>query len=487
MRARGHAAKDRAGCDVHDASAPRFAQVGEDRLAAVPRGFRVEREGLVPFGVGDVLEVAAGDRYHVQHPGVVHESVDGTELLCGLRRGSLEGREIANIGLDRDGLALLRAYSGRDLLVASAVDVQQRHIRLVRRAVVLVTQLFSLVLGLALAVLTFAGGATELHVIVIAFGLQTSWAISKPALTAMLPALVSRGDLTQAVGLNTLQFMAGQLVGPVIATVVLATGGYAWAFAINAATFLAPIAAMAFLYRRHLAGAVERDGAGAARQRQSLTAYVRSQPWIAFILLAVVMTSAVTEVIRTTAPVLVTQRLGAPSSDAGLVIAAQGLGYVGGIIILTLLRRRDVARTVASFRLVLGGCGLLVAAASTDLAAAAVGVIAIGLGFALCLPVVTAALQSEVPDHVRGRLLSFHQIALLGNRPFTALAAGALAAAFGVPVAFIAATAVVPIGLLAVRAAWRILGAESNPVSAQLAPWKRRRSRSMPIFASALR
>ena len=342
--------------------------------------------------------------------------------------------------------------------------------RLDRRAVVIVTQLFSLVLGLALAVLTFAGGATEVHVIVIAFALQTSWAIAKPALTAMLPALVSRGDLTQAVGLNTLQFMTGQLVGPVIATVVLATGGYAWAFAINAATFLAPIAAMAFLYRRHLAGAVERDGAGAAHQRQSLTAYVRSQPWIAFILLAVVMTSAVTEVIRTTAPVLVTQRLGAPSSDAGLVIAAQGLGYVGGIIVLTLLRRRDVARTVASFGLVLQGCGLLVAAASTEMLVAAIGVIAIGMGFALCLPVVTAALQSEVPDHVRGRLMSFHQIALLGNRPFTALAAGALAAAFGVPVAFIAATAVVPIGLLAVRAAWRILGAESTPVSAQLAP-----------------
>src|SRR5436853_162573 len=214
MRARGHAAKHRARCDVHDASAAGLAQVGEDRLAAVPRGLRVEREGLVPFGVRDVLEVAARDRYHVQHPGVVHESVDGPELLRGLRRCSLECREIADIGLDRDGPALLRADSGRDLLVASAIDVEQRHIRAVRRgsafavgilnfatflpilifslpggvisdrldrrAVVILTQLISLVLGLALALLTFAGGATEVHVIVIAFALQTSWAIAKP-------------------------------------------------------------------------------------------------------------------------------------------------------------------------------------------------------------------------------------------------------------------------------------------------------------------
>jgi len=339
--------------------------------------------------------------------------------------------------------------------------------RLDRRVVVVATQIVSGVVGLALALLAFAGAATEMHVIAVAFLLQTSWAIAKPALTAMLPALVRREELAQAVGLNTLQFMTGQLVGPVLATVVLTTGGYAWAFAINAGTFVAPIVAMAYLYRRGLGGSVQ-QAAGASRRRQSITAYVRSQPWIAFVLLAVVMTSAVSEVIRTTAPVLVTERLGAPSSDAGLVIAAQGLGYVSGILLLTMLRSRDITRTVASFGLVLQACGLIVASAATAMAVAAVAIVVIGIGFALCLPVVTAALQSEVPDHIRGRLMSFHQIALLGNRPFTALAAGALAASFGVPVALLAATLFAPVGLIAVRAAWRNLGAQSDAVSAQV-------------------
>jgi len=251
----------------------------------------------------------------------------------------------------------------------------------------------------------------------------------------------------------------------VLATIVLATAGYAWAFAINAATYLAPVVAMLYLYRRGIGGANVRATAAA---RQGFAAYVRSQPWIAFALLAVVMTSAVTEVIRTTAPVIVTEQLGRPSSDAGLVIAAQSVGYITGIFALTALRHRDLARQIASFGLILEGCGLLIASAATEIAAAAVGIIAIGLGFALCLPVVTAALQAEVPDHIRGRLMSFHQIALLGNRPFTALAAGAIAASFGVPVACLAAVLLVPVGLLAVRAAWRNLGAESTPVSAQV-------------------
>jgi MFS family permease len=339
-----------------------------------------------------------------------------------------------------------------------------------RRAIVIVTQLISGVLGLGLAVLMFAGAATEVHVIATAFALQTSWAIAKPSLTAMLNALVTREELAQAIGLNTLQFMTGQLVGPVLATVVLATAGYAWAFAINAATFLAPILAMVYLYRRGLAGSLERAAGALLLGRQSITSYVRSQPWIAFVLLAVVMTSAMTEVIRTTAPVLVTERLHAPSSEAGLIIAAQSFGYVAGILAFTALRRRGLARPIASFGLVLQGCGLLIASLATEMPVAAVGVAAIGMGFALCLPVVTAVLQSEAPDHMRGRLMSFHQIALLGNRPFTALAAGALAATFGVPVACIAATVLVPIGLLAVRAVWRSVGAQSTPVSAQVIP-----------------
>jgi hypothetical protein len=82
-----------------------------------------------------------------------------------------------------------------------------------------------------------------------------------------------------------------------------------------------------------------------------------------------------------------------------------------------------------------------------------------GVGFSFCFPVVTGALQGEVPDEMRGRLMSLHQMALLGNRPFTALAAGAIAASFGVPVALVAGTLLAPLGIFAIRSAWRRLDA----------------------------
>jgi hypothetical protein len=87
----------------------------------------------------------------------------------------------------------------------------------------------------------------------------------------------------------------------------------------------------------------------------------------------------------------------------------------------------------------------------------------VGGGFSWCFPVLTGVLQTEVPDAVRGRLLALHQMAHLGNRPFAALAAGAIAAAFGAPVACLAGVLLAPAGLFAVRSAWRRLDHSTAP------------------------
>ncbi|HET8569011.1 MAG TPA: MFS transporter [Candidatus Limnocylindria bacterium] len=324
-----------------------------------------------------------------------------------------------------------------------------------RRAIVVATHAASGALSLALAGLIAAGAATEVHVIAVMFLLQTSWAVAKPSLTAMVPALVRRDEVPEAVGLNTLQFLAGQLAGPLVAVVVLGTWGYAAAFAANALTYAGPVLAMAFLARRGLgAGAASRAREAA---RAGAAAFIRAEPWVLAALLAVVVTSALLEVIRTLAPVIVAERIGAPTNEAGVIIAAQSFGSVLGIALLAPLRRRDLSRASAAAGLALQAAGLVAVSGATSMPAAVASVLAVGMGFGLSFTVVTSALQTEVPDALRGRLMSLHQMALLGNRPFTALAAGALAATFGVPAAALAAVAFAPLGLAAVRSAWHRL------------------------------
>ena len=335
-----------------------------------------------------------------------------------------------------------------------------------RRRVVVVTHVISFVISAVLALLMIAGAANELHVMATAFLLQTSWTLAKPSSSAMLPELMPRAQLREAVGLNTLQFMIAQLAGPVLATILLTTSGYGWAFSINAFTFVGPIVAMLYLWSRGIGGQPARTPGREPTEARSAVAYLRSQPWITAVLVGVVATSAVLEVIRTLSPALVTTRLGGASSEAGLIVAAASVGMVLGILASVPLGRRGHARAMAPVGLAMQFVGLFLLAIATNLVVAGVAVALVGWGFSFCFPVLTSAIQTEVPDAVRGRMLAFHQMAHLGNRPFAALAAGAIAASFGVGAACLAAMLLAPLGLAAVRQAWRGLDEQAEPVGA---------------------
>lgn len=341
-----------------------------------------------------------------------------------------------------------------------------------RRRIVVAGHVISGTIAAILAVLAFAGVAREIHVIVAAFALNTIYAITKPAIVSLLPALVPREDLTEAVGLNALQFIFGQMIGPTMAALVIATSGVEWAFAINAVTYLGPIVSMAYLYATDLggrAGPERRRSRGAAAPPGGSIAYLRGERWILALLLGVVACSAPLEVIRTLSPALVVEGLGEPESSAGLIVAAQSAGSALALLVFVPIRRRGRSREAAAVGLLVQAVGLAMTGLAPNLGVASIAVGLVGFGFSLSFPVLTGAVQAEVPDEVRGRVMAFHQMSHLGNRPFVALAIGALATMFSAQVAVVAGVLLAPLGLVATRIAWRRLR-DHDPKAAQAGP-----------------
>ena len=330
-----------------------------------------------------------------------------------------------------------------------------------RRRIVIVTHILSGILAAALAAVTFAGLATETHLIVVFFALNTSYAIGKPSIIALLPGLVPRDEVTDAVGLNTLQFILGQVTGPLIAAVVMATAGAGWAFTINALTFLGPILSMVYLQRRGLGGRADAATTRGGEPATSVSAgtFVREQRWVLALLTGIVAVSAPLEVIRTLSPAIVVEGLDQSESAAGLVVAAQGMGSALALAVFVPMRRRGWSRQMVALGLILQAVGLTGTAFAPTLAVVLVAVGLVGFGFSLCFPVLTGTLQLEVPDAVRGQVMAFHQMAHLGNRPITALLVGGLATILGAQHAVLVGVALAPIGLFATRRAWRRLAA----------------------------
>jgi MFS family permease len=330
-----------------------------------------------------------------------------------------------------------------------------------RRRIVIWSHVLSGLLAAALAVVTFLGLASEIHLILVFFALNTAYAIAKPSIIAMLPGLVPRDELTDAVGLNTLQFILGQISGPIIAAIVMATAGAGWAFTINALTYLGPIASMVYLQHRGLGLRQDEPLSKDGRPVPALRAgtFIREQRWVIALLAGIVSVSAPLEVIRTLSPAIVVEGLHQPDSTAGVIVAAQSVGSALALAVFVPMRRRGWSRHMVAVGLILQAVGLVGTAMAPILAVAIVAVSLVGFGFSLCFPVLTGTLQLEVPDAVRGRVMAFHQTAHLGNRPITALVVGGLAAAVGAQQAAIAGAILAPLGLIATRRAWRILAA----------------------------
>jgi MFS family permease len=113
-----------------------------------------------------------------------------------------------------------------------------------RRRLMLVTQTVMAVFSATLAVLTWHGLRVVWPVYAIAAASAAAGAFDLPARQALIPNLVPREHLANALSLNTIMFQIAAVAGPAAGGIVIATAGVAWAYAFDAASFLVVIAAL---------------------------------------------------------------------------------------------------------------------------------------------------------------------------------------------------------------------------------------------------
>ncbi len=289
------------------------------------------------------------------------------------------------------------------------------------RRVVMVNQSISLLIATLLTVLSGIGALNAPLLIVMAGCLGSAYALAKPGLTALLPNLVDRKDLAHATAVNNLQFNFGQVAGSSLSALILTLSGPTVAFGLNAASFLGPITAMWVMRAVDLG---QRKGKLRGSGLEGLR-FAMHTPAILILLSGVALSDAAVEALRTLAP-----DLSHPPARAGVLITCYGIGATVGLVSFGRLSRHlDPIRMLwLAF-----GCqaaGMAALAVTNNFEVLCISAPPIGFGFALNIPVLTAALQLTSPDEMRGRISSLFSMVHLGLRPFFALLAGALAAVF---------------------------------------------------------
>ncbi|MHB8399051.1 MAG: MFS transporter, partial [Candidatus Limnocylindrales bacterium] len=169
---------------------------------------------------------------------------------------------------------LLTLYAGA---LADSVD---------QRRLLLGTQVALAILAAILAILDQAHAIEFWHVLVLAVLAGVANALASPAFQAIVPALVDRSTLGNAIALNSAQFNLARIVGPAIAGVLIGIAGEAASFWLNAASFAAVIVALLAI-RMPTQATFERARAGLWSNLGEGIDYVRERrPLMALLLLA---------------------------------------------------------------------------------------------------------------------------------------------------------------------------------------------------------
>ncbi len=299
--------------------------------------------------------------------------------------------------------------------------------RIDRLRMLIVTQILTAgTLTIAFA-LTMSGLVRLEHLLVLAALSNTFRAFDEPSRMALVPQLVERDRLANAIALGSIPWQAGRMIGPSITGILIAAFGGAIGFGLAA---LASYTALALYSRLRLRGT-----ASAGTGQRVLAQFVEGLSFVAhnFVFSCLIALALFNSLFAmsylTLLPIFADAYFHAGSTGYGLLNAAHGTGaLVGSLTVATiahLILRKGTALLVGAA--CVGGL-LIVFSFSPGMGLALPILVLVGFCNTFYLMQVSTFLQQKVPDHLRGRVMSLYSLCW-NLLPLGGLLAGALAAA----------------------------------------------------------
>jgi MFS family permease len=305
-----------------------------------------------------------------------------------------------------------------------------------RRRILLTSQFIQLSSAFLLAALIWQNLVHVWMILTLSFVVGLAQSFGGPAYQALVPTLVDRKDLTNAVALNSIQFNLARVIGPVLAGIAFYKLGAAACFGLNGLSFIAVIFAILALKGGGLVAGGKHEPV-----LDSLKTGLKTV-WNARQLRGVVGMSFAGSFcampLLTLLPVMVKDVFHEDAKGYSTMLAAFGIGAIAGAIGVanfSHVRRKAIIAiaTQMTFALLMAGFAL-----SRRVALSTALLVAAGAALMVIFAMFMTLVQSNVEDHLRGRVVSIYSLAFRGAMPVGNLAAGIGASLFGAPAVLVA-------------------------------------------------
>jgi len=299
-----------------------------------------------------------------------------------------------------------------------------------RRRLLIGSQYVQMVSAFLLMGLVLTGVARIQYILALSFLTGLAQAFGGPAYQSLIPSLVPRADLPNAIALNSIQFNLARVVGPLLAGLALAAWGTAVCFGLNGASFIVVIVALMWLRVRHTPPTTRSP---LLEELRSGLSYMWQEGTLVTLTALAFISTFFGLPLLTFLPIFAQDVFHQAASQYAVMMAFSGAGAVlGALVVAGLGRFRHMGLTLLLVQIVFG---LLISgfAISRVLWVSYALLFLAGMALIMMFSLIASLVQLIAPDHLRGRVVSIYMVAFRGGMPLGSLVGGYIASLTSAP------------------------------------------------------
>jgi len=303
--------------------------------------------------------------------------------------------------------------------------------RVDRRRILLASQIVQMGTAFLLAILIGFGHVRVWHILVCSFVTGTAQSFGGPAYQALVPNLVKKHDLSNAIALNSIQFNLARVIGPVLGGLALTQLGATWCFGLNGISFVAVIISLMLL---RVSFVPEPSDEPILESMKKGFQFIRKQGAMeALIVLAFLMTALGIPMI-TFLPVFAKDVFHQGASAFTVFLSVSGIGSVVGALVVAGIGNIRQKGLMTLIMLVCLGGGIFGFAISKNFLLSCLLLFVSGMALIAVFSMISSLVQLITTEEMRGRVMSVYHVAFRGGMPFGSLVTGWLVPVYSAPV-----------------------------------------------------
>jgi len=309
-----------------------------------------------------------------------------------------------------------------------------------RRHMMLMSQVVQMTAAFVLAGLVYVEAIRIWHILTLSFITGCAQAFGGPAYQTLVPTLVTKEHLPNAIALNTIQFNLARIIGPIFAGAALATFGMVMCFGMNGISFLFVIAAILGLRNVQVPPAAT---ISLVAQMKDGLRHVRDSSHLKTLTILGFIAAFLGIPLLTFLPIMAKDVF---QQDVGLytrMMTMSGIGAVCGALVVAWLGRHQHMGRILLVLLGAFGVAMTAFALSPDVRLSTAILFFTGALLVMCFSLTNSLVQLLAPTELRGRIVSIYMTAFRGGSPLGGLASGWLITQVGSAPAMLAVNGVV--------------------------------------------